>query len=1435
MAHPPTARPMVYAGAPPGASVVVVRPGGSVGIYPSQPQPHPPRPHQPYAVHHVSAPGVRPLHYPPQQAPYTPSMHAARPVAAHYIPQPQPHIRPGSMTPGPVYHQMMPRPATTTVGTPIAMMPVHPLQQPGTNPAFVVRTPSMVVPAQGGASGAAAGGMPVASAGPGAYRPMLIRPSTTGAGGMMMPSVTAAPPTSAAGLIATSAAATGTTIAGGTSQPGAAVMSPAVGRMPLPVVPLTSAGVGGGVRPVLIAAGPPSIIKPSRTKALQERPVPVIKLNAKINTLLSDFWGDDIDIARDGRVIDRSKLANGSNSSEKRQRLPKQNGIVVGIDFGNTFTGVSYAHQADGELIDIVKWPRHLNSYAKVPTASLYSTGDRTFVDWGSSALSLYKRAKEDRTLIRNYKLLLFDREAKGRLENGLHLTDVFTQYIQRVHRHVMDEINKSQVHAAESIPIHYCITVPQAWTLPTRELILRCYVEAGVILQTPAPNMTVITEAEAAATYCREKCDEFESLMDGDIFMVCDAGGLTTTITVFRVDDALGVRQFVRVSSAHAENCGSVILDRLFRDLVLRKLHGKLDLDAKPQRRNAFETLLERFGEIKAQFDAHSREEPKHISVPMGLEVREIQPPPEWLEDEYMTLKGEELCDEVFDPIVRKVKELIRTQTKVHPVCAGLFLVGGFGANKYLLHRLEQSRRTEPTTGPGGNKRESLSKPTTGATSLSSLTEMNGHVQQVYQHALEMENDPESIGVVKKVVMVPKAEMAVAKGAVIYGLKSASANNKPFLERFGGAFFTGTRCSPEPSTRARCHAAAGPVWTSTSISAARANNRIRLATESEDECETPLTATRVKGEKWEITQSLSLESAAKRPKFQTTIVTPSHEADDLASTTTMTVAMAEIPSKHIPEEIRRSYGRVGVLKKGSERERWLIERLLDPAIFQPLQNPSTEYQRRGDGWINVRHVVYEQLAMEFDAKQFPMASALPWQSASASSSSTNHTTSGRNGRVFEIGRNPIRCKIWNLKQSFLAAHALREQMMNMDPDTSDRLRRSFRSCRDRVAGNGSTDTNSGNNGRLEEDGVFSKCSDTHVKQVLKNFPYYEKLFSSWGLFWINTANEPWKIHPSNGTTSIYTPVKRATERIRQRPTRYIQGLSSRQKAEDWDDGDEAGQQEEMEEDAVGAGEFSGPAREVVVEIYDQGEGDEEEEEEEDVDDDEYVDPSLKRTNRRSIHSSLIPHLEPRPTAAPPLARTAATTDPRVVGETRQSVHQQQHSLAEGEQHVDAFVSRPASVRMHRENGRDPGLSGSTTRNPMIRAAQSPALALARARASTPASVPAAANKNGRWMEHKIRLRQMEIKMQERELDAQVKLKEIELKGKELEAQLKLKELEMREKELFVKLKEQEMVYLSNLGSTNNHLAYELAKTQVETGLAAEPENWQAVQRAQQR
>ncbi|KAG0005257.1 hypothetical protein BGZ79_006004 [Entomortierella chlamydospora] len=727
------ARPITYNGQPPGA------PPARPNMYPGQPIPQPLyHPHQQqqqhiHLQHHQPRPIQQQQYIPQQQQPLNRPVYST-PPPQQYIPQHVQYQQQHAASPRPQFIQrpnLMVAPSLPTIpqqqqqqqqqlqqarplppynpNNVIVSSAALPAGQAVPGAPFALRTPSL-----GAAPGVSIAGNNINPN----YRPVMVRPAGA---------FTVGPPT--------------------------VVSSPGVARIPAPLAgPIT-----GPLRPVLIAAGPPSIIKnPSRTKTLLERPVPVINIKQKNNTLLSNFWGDNIDTSRDGRVIDRSSIESPEISEKKR--VPRQTGIVVGIDFGNTFTGVSYAHQGDGEMIDVVRWPKHLNSYAKVPTVSLYKTNEnKAFLDWGSSALANYKRSKADRVLIRDYKLLLFDQGARGKLSNGLHLTDVFTQYLQSIHRHLMEEVNKSQVLAAESVPIHYCITVPQSWTLPTRELILRCYVEAGIVLQIPAPNMTVITEAEAAATYCREKCEEFEQLKDGDIFMICDAGGLTTTVTVFRVDDGLGVRQFVRMSSSHDEKCGSVMLDRRFRDLILSKLQG-LDIEdeSRPARQRAFETLLEGFREIKSQFDGNSREEIKHISVPMGLDVKHLDPQPQWLEDEYMALKGQELCDLVFDPVVEMVQDLINTQSKVHPVCAGLFMVGGFGANKYLLHKLSLAAEK----------------------SMSTSDRLSGSMAD-----LKLNGDHgSSPGVIKKVIMVPKAELAVARGAVIYGLKSASQLTKAFL-----------------------------------------------------------------------------------------------------------------------------------------------------------------------------------------------------------------------------------------------------------------------------------------------------------------------------------------------------------------------------------------------------------------------------------------------------------------------------------------------------------------------------------------------------------------------------------------------------------------------------------------------------------------------------
>ncbi|KAF8945260.1 hypothetical protein BGZ47_002975 [Haplosporangium gracile] len=552
-------------------------------------------------------------------------------------------------------------------------------------------------------------------------------------------------------------------------KPGTVVGAPAPALVRMPLL--------NGHR--FIAAGPPKIFKnPQKIKALLERPVPRIAIQKRFNTLLGDFCGENVDVNRNGKVIDTSASTRQKHSSphkdKERKKSRRVSGIVVGIDFGNTFTGVSYAHQNDGEMIDVVKWPKSTSAYSKVPTANLYNseTDARKLTEWGSSAVASSRRSKGDHTLISNYKLQFFDQGRRAVLKHGLFLTDVLTHYLQGLHEYLMEEINKAQVVKTGTVPMHYCVTMPKSWSRPTQDLVLRCYVDAGIIPQIRALNLVVISEAEAAAAYCREHCVETDSLDDGDLFMICDAGGRTTQVTVFRVDDSLGIRQFEYLSSSHAEDCGSAMLDQNFKDLVLQRLSG-LDLDARPQRQKALETLLDGFTEIKSLFDARAKEEIKHLSVPMGLDIYELNPIPDWMDDDFMAVSGQELCDKVFDPVIERIVDLILEQAQRYPrIFAGLFLVGGFGSNKYLLHKLRETfLQPQPLSTASPHYSGSLhSRPSSNA-SRGNLAS----IEEAPEVGMGMVNDAHS-GLIEQVVMVPKAELAVARGAIIYGLKSAAA-----------------------------------------------------------------------------------------------------------------------------------------------------------------------------------------------------------------------------------------------------------------------------------------------------------------------------------------------------------------------------------------------------------------------------------------------------------------------------------------------------------------------------------------------------------------------------------------------------------------------------------------------------------------------------------
>lgn len=68
-----------------------------------------------------------------------------------------------------------------------------------------------------------------------------------------------------------------------------------------------------------------------------------------------------------------------------------------------------------------------------------------------------------------------------------------------------------------------YIITVPAIWSDSAKDLTRQAACRAGF----PDDSLVLISEPEAAALYCATTCKEMD-LIDGDRFLVCDAGGGT-------------------------------------------------------------------------------------------------------------------------------------------------------------------------------------------------------------------------------------------------------------------------------------------------------------------------------------------------------------------------------------------------------------------------------------------------------------------------------------------------------------------------------------------------------------------------------------------------------------------------------------------------------------------------------------------------------------------------------------------------------------------------------------------------------------------------------------------------------------------------------------------------------------------------------------------
>ncbi|KAI8377729.1 uncharacterized protein BYT42DRAFT_571382 [Radiomyces spectabilis] len=378
--------------------------------------------------------------------------------------------------------------------------------------------------------------------------------------------------------------------------------------------------------------------------------------------------------------------------SQSQHFNPSDYPVVVGIDFGTTFSGCSYAFVQNDEVVDIVRWPKQNNNvYPKTPTLNFYQNNSNQLTQWGNAArLEMQRPSARNSVLLKQYKLYLDENIAKDLppLPNGLTIVDAIADYLRALHEHVVNELKKGFARNYGQHQFRYCLTIPAMWSDRAKSTMREAAIKAGLITETDHRDRLMLTsEPEAAALYCEKKCEQF-NLRHGDRFMICDAGGGTVDLIVFEIDERSG-RKLRECTKGHGQSCGSVFLDRRMRKLLKKKF--KEYLSSIPA--SAFETMMDTFIDlIKPQFDGV---EEQFISLPASMNLGSLDNPAIGLEDGTLCLTAAELKQEVFEPVIKEVLALIEDQLLKAGTMQAIFLVGGFGSSNYLFERVQEEFAT--------------------------------------------------------------------------------------------------------------------------------------------------------------------------------------------------------------------------------------------------------------------------------------------------------------------------------------------------------------------------------------------------------------------------------------------------------------------------------------------------------------------------------------------------------------------------------------------------------------------------------------------------------------------------------------------------------------------------------------------------------------------
>ncbi|KAL2869219.1 Hsp70 family protein [Aspergillus lucknowensis] len=362
--------------------------------------------------------------------------------------------------------------------------------------------------------------------------------------------------------------------------------------------------------------------------------------------------------------------------------------LVIGIDFGTTFTGVAWAETRRPDHISVVEsWPSHAGSQegmssVKVPTELRY-TGSKSAenVQWGFQIPSLVDRYQWFKLGLDETNPLVSNKSWGDKTPEKLT-----EDYLTQIYMHIMYTLEQKLGAALlRTIPLQFSLTVPAIWTEAAKDKTLKACQKAGLKSD---EEISLVTEPEAAAIYALHGLDP-HGLDIGDSFVLCDAGGGTVDLISYTITGLTPILQVKEITAGTGGPCGSTFLNRRFGDFLTRKLGREDGWDDE-----VLTEAMERFDSVIKKQYSPTLDGTQGYVIPVPGLANNAQL---GVRRGKVTIAPEEMHT-IFEPVILKVIRYVQDQIAAcesEVSIKAVLLVGGFGQNSYLKERMREALKS--------------------------------------------------------------------------------------------------------------------------------------------------------------------------------------------------------------------------------------------------------------------------------------------------------------------------------------------------------------------------------------------------------------------------------------------------------------------------------------------------------------------------------------------------------------------------------------------------------------------------------------------------------------------------------------------------------------------------------------------------------------------